>query len=186
MIDENAFGVLIDYFDIEDDEYSEDDTETFKDRFTAFERLILERCAEAPPAGPARVITLGHSVFIEFEQEACRPGLLRWVKELRASLDEHEFRTAVVVTHGGRWVDDDASNWVQQSESGSLRVAHVSLPSEPLRRALFAIAACHSGGDQSWGPGAYLDTEAVEALGIQPKNEPTRLSVAGADFFRVG
>ena len=60
-------------------------------------------------------------------------------------------------------------------------------PSEPLRRALFAETASHGAPDEdsAWGSGLYLDTDAAEALGIRPKNEPTRLDVAGATFFRV-
>jgi hypothetical protein len=42
------------------------------------------------------------------------------------------------------------------------------------------------GSEPGWGPGLYLDTEAVEALGLNLKNQPTALNVAEATFFRVG
>jgi hypothetical protein len=64
----------------------------------------------------------------------------------------------------------------------------VSLPSEPLRRALYAETATHSADENDhsgWGPGIYVDTEAIEALGRTLKNAPTPLAVAGATFYRV-
>ena len=58
-----------------------------------------------------------------------------------------------------------------------------------VHRALLAEAATH--GDETtvsegWGPGLYLDLEAVEALGRRPKNTPTILRSGGAEFFRAG
>ena len=55
--------------------------------------------------------------------------------------------------------------------------------------ALLAEAATH-GDEQAavegWGPGLYLDVEAVEALGRKPKNAPTILRAGGVEFFRAG
>jgi hypothetical protein len=69
----------------------------------------------------------------------------------------------------------------------SVAVTTASHPSEPLRRALSAEVATHATGDEpGWGPGLYLDTEAVEALGRTPKNAPTVLEIAGATFYRAG
>jgi len=68
-----------------------------------------------------------------------------------------------------------------------LKLVNASGPSEPLRRALCADAA--SRGDQDaagWGPGLYLDVDAVEALGRKPKNQPTILRSGGAEYFRAG
>jgi hypothetical protein len=95
-----------------------------------------------------------------------------------------------VLTHGSRLVeeDDPESVEVAQRYVSSMAVASVSNPSEPLQRALRAEAASHGGlGDaEGWGPGLYLDTEAVEALGRTPKNQPTLLEAAGATFYRAG
>ena len=41
MIDEDAFGVLFSYYEIEDDEYGSDDRADFVQRFEAFERAAL-------------------------------------------------------------------------------------------------------------------------------------------------
>lgn len=187
MFDENAFGILIEYFDLEDDEYAESEPDNFALRFKEFSRLAIDRFVEAPPASSARVTNLGHAIFAEFEQEARSANLIAWAKQARAQLSELGFSTVVVVTHGGRWLDEDASPWVTTSERGALKIAEVSLPSEPLRRALLASSAAHGLYDEGgWGPGVYVDTEAVEAMKLTPRNRPTSFSVAGAEFFRLG
>ena len=69
-----------------------------------------------------------------------------------------------------------------------LGIKPLSLPSEPLRRALYAETASHGADEDdedAWGPGIYVDTEAVEALGRTLKNAPTPLAIAGATFYRV-
>jgi len=70
---------------------------------------------------------------------------------------------------------------------GTAEVTAWSRPSEPLRKALYADTATRpdADGEGGWGPGLYVDTEAVEALGRTPKNAPTTLRVAGAEFYRV-
>ncbi|HTA91555.1 MAG TPA: hypothetical protein VK745_18355, partial [Polyangiaceae bacterium] len=96
-----------------------------------------------------------------------------------------ELTSVGVLSHGGRWLSEaaeapplvDGVEWLS-----------VSLPSEPLRRALYAETAAHPADEHDeagWGPGLYVDTEAVEALGRSLKNAPTPLAVAGATFFRV-
>ena len=62
-------------------------------------------------------------------------------------------------------------------------------PSEPLRRALAAEVATRRADEddeRGWGPGLYVDVEAVEALGRNFKNAPTALEIGGATFYRVG
>ena len=74
-------------------------------------------------------------------------------------------------------------------DCGSVKLFRASRPSEPLRRSLLAEAATHGDeqeGTEGWGPGLYLDVEAVEALGRKPKNAPTILRSGGAEFFRAG
>jgi len=61
-----------------------------------------------------------------------------------------------------------------------------SRPSEPLRRALDAETLSRRDEHVTgWGPGVYVDTEALEALGKTPKNAPTLLRAPGAQFFRI-
>jgi hypothetical protein len=63
----------------------------------------------------------------------------------------------------------------------------VTRPSEALRRALYADTASHgSDGEDGWGPGVFVDEDAVAALKRAFKNAPTALRVAGATFFRIG
>jgi hypothetical protein len=72
---------------------------------------------------------------------------------------------------------------------GQSVLVRASGPSEPFRRALLAEAAARGyedGDNSSWGPGLYLDVEAVEALGKKPKNAPTVLRAGGAEFYRSG
>ena len=105
---------------------------------------------------------------------------------MRARLNALELKSVGVLSHGGRWSSDPAEA-MPPSENG-VEWQSVSLPSEPLRRALYAETATHGADeddDSGWGPGIYVDTEAVEALGRTLKNAPTPLAVAGATFYRV-
>lgn len=193
MIDENAFGLLIAYFNIEDDEYA-GEREQFIERYATFSALIRDRLAERPPGEGARAIDLGHAFYIELSDGDQGVDLIAWLRELRAVLNGHELTTAAMLTHGSCWIDagDPRPDVV---ECGSVKLFRASRPSEPLRRALLAESATHGDagpeddagtGEQGWGPGLYLDLEAVEALGRKPKNAPTILRRGGAEFFRAG
>jgi hypothetical protein len=185
MIDENAFGILVANHHLEDDEYASDDLEAVVDRFSLFRRLALQYLAEHPPGEGAYALDLGHALYVELAEEAAS-GLLAWSKALRTELTNHDFESTLIISHGGRWVDTDGS--IPRVEAaGAVPVARLAGPSEPLRRALFAETASHGAPDEdsAWGHGLYLDTDAAEALNIRPKNEPTRLDVAGATFYRV-
>jgi hypothetical protein len=107
---------------------------------------------------------------------------------MRALLAEHDFATAGMLTHGSCWVDEQDPR-PDIVDCGTVKLVRASRPSEPLRRCLLAEAATH-GSDEAeetgWGPGLYLDLEAVEALGRKPKNTPTILGCGGAEFFRAG
>lgn len=63
-------------------------------------------------------------------------------------------------------------------------------PSEPLRKALaaeaFAQPATSGENDLSWGPGLYVEKDAIEQLGKTLKNAPTPLAALSAIFFRIG
>lgn len=185
MIDENAFGLLIAYLSIEDDEYSGERAD-FLRRFAEFGELCRARLAEAPP-GRGRVLELGHALYVELLEEERSAELIAWLKETRARLTDREFRTAGILTFGASWREEGLAAAVAD-ELGPLLLTRASGPSEPLRRALAADTAARGGEEEGsgWGPGLYLDVEAVEALGRKPKNAPTVLSAGSATFYRAG
>jgi hypothetical protein len=210
LIDENAFGVLISYFAVEDDEYGLE-REEFAARFEAFRANIRAYLSEFPLGQGAFALDLGHAFYAEVAEGDQGLNPLTWVKKLRAELLEEEFQTVAVVTHGSRWVDPQGNTTTQSTEHlGEFALVTASNPSEPLRRALYADTASrpqdqgeqgnddhehdgHDGHDSDegqepsgWGPGVYLDTEAAEALSMTPKNAPTILWSGGAGFYRAG
>jgi hypothetical protein len=192
LIDENAFGVLLSYFAVEDDEYGLGRDE-FVERFEAFRAAVRAFLAESPLGTGAFALDLGHAFYAEVGEGDQAHNPLGWAKRLRAALAEKDFETVAVVTHGGRWVSPEAS--AQSTEHlGDFALVTASNPSEPLRRALYADAASRQDEDETdedgellgWGPGLYLDTEAAEALTMTPKNAPTVLRSGGAGFYRAG
>jgi len=199
MIDENAFGVLVSYFAIEDEEYAMD-AQAFAERFELFQRVLFEHVAARELAANARAMQLGHALYLEFPEDDIletdpvdaaaaaekRRTLLAWVRAARQLLSDHDFETVAVVTHGGRWLPSDASG-AAPDRLGSTPLVTGLLPSEPLRRALYAESASHGipAEADAWGPGLYADTEVLSALGLSPKNAPTPLVAADATFFRV-
>jgi hypothetical protein len=187
MIDENAFGLLISWFNVEDEEYT-DERDHFIERYAAFSALVRDRLREKPPGNAARAVDLGHAFYIELPDGEQTVELIPWLRELRALLTEHGFATAGMLAHGSCWIDEGDPR-PDIVDCGSVKLFRASRPSEPLRRCLLAEAATH--GDEvdeteGWGPGLYLDVEAVEALGRRPKNTPTILRCGGAEFFRAG
>src|SRR6187399_903590 len=188
MIDENAFGILISDFDLEDDEYRLEPHE-FGDRTLHFHDAIFAHVAEHPLASDTRALDFGHAVFFEFGEGEQLTSPLGWLKALRGAIAEAGLSSVGILTHGSRWVDEESGVEVEveQRYIGSVAVARVSHASEPLRRALYADTASrpHDDETEGWGVGLYADTEAIEALGLTPKNQPTGLSVAGATFFRI-
>jgi hypothetical protein len=187
MIDENAFGLLISYFDIEQDEY-EGEREQFIDRYATFAALVRDRLTDKPPGSSARAIDLGYAFYVELPDGEQQGDLIGWLRELRATMNEHGYATAGMLTHGSCWVDEQDPR-PDIVDCGTVRLFRASRPSEPLRRSLLAEAATHGDeqtGVEGWGPGLYLDVEAVEALGRRPKNTPTILRCGGAEFFRAG
>lgn len=189
LSDENAFGVLVAYFDIDEDEYALE-ADDFITRFTEFRGVVLDFFHEFPLAAAVHVIDVGHALFAEIADGDQLDDPMAWGKALRAALRGRGIATSVFVTHGGRWVEEDAGPpaEVDRGAAGSVCL-QVSRPSEPLRRALLGwAAACRADAEDTagWGPGLYVDTEAVEALGRAPKNAPTPLVMAGATFYRLG
>ena len=70
---------------------------------------------------------------------------------------------------------------------GDVLVIRASGPSEPLRKVLAAEAAARASDDDTpgWGPGLYVESEVIEALGRKLKNAPTRSAAADTSFYRV-
>lgn len=185
MIDEDAFGILFSYYEIEDDEYGSDDRAEFVRRFEDFERLALEavRSLDLPPEH--HVVCLGHAVYAEVRDSENTPQLFARFRAAAALLSLEGFESVSVLTHGSRWVRDGEGVTLGIEGEGP-RVARISRPSEPLRRGL-SVATLAQGDDEleGWGPGVYADTDALESLGKTPKNAPTVLRAPGASFYRV-
>ncbi len=183
--DENAFGVLIGYHAIEDDEYSLEPAQ-FALRFLEF-RAAVRGCVEAFPLARAALgRELGHAVYLEFADGDQLEDPITWIKTVRAKLSASGLASVGVLSHGGRWLSDAPEE--PPLDADNVAWLPGSLPSEPFRRALYAETASHGADEDEesgWGPGIYVDTEAVEALGRTLKNAPTPLAVAGATFFRA-
>ncbi len=187
MHDENAFGLLISYLNLEDDELA-GERDDFVERYRQFERLVRDRLTSAAPGSSGRALELGHAVYIELVEDERQVDLILWLRETRAALAEHGYQTAAMLTFAGTWLAEDDPGPVV-TRVGNLDLVQASLPSEPLRRALLADAAARSDqgeGSGGWGPGLYLDVEAVEALGRKPKNAPSVLACGDAKFYRAG
>lgn len=187
LVDENAFGVLIAYFDIENDEYSLD-SDDFVDRTVGFRTVIVDALPELPVGLGAAALDMGHAVYVEFAEPDEPWDPLPWVRALQTALGEREFPSVLAVTYGSRWVPetpdelDDRQWWV-----GSVSMLRASRVSEPFRRALYVDTAAQPDeeSETSWGPGLYIDTEALEALGRRLKNAPTPLRSGGATYYRI-
>jgi hypothetical protein len=197
IVDQNAFGVLVAFYDIEDAEYGLE-PEEFVARCERFRELVLDQAREQVPAARLHAIDLGHALYFEFEDGDQLEDPMAWLRAVARRLGEAEFAVAAVLAHGGRWVDDSAEPAGLRLDDaaegahaeGADRhpsIVRVTRSSEALRRALYAEAATHgSDGDDGWGPGVFVDEEAVLALKRSFKNAPTPLLAGGARFFRVG
>jgi hypothetical protein len=187
LTDENAFGLLVQLYDIEELEYGAE-SEDFAARFVQFRTLVLEHAATHPLGEGAIALELGHAVYFEIGDGDQGSDPIAWLRGLCAPLVQDGFELAAVVSHGGRWVDGDAPAPPEVLPlDGGYRAVRFGYPSEPLQRALRAAAFCHgSDGEDGWGAGLFVDTEAVEALGKQLRNAPTPLSAGSATFYRLG
>jgi hypothetical protein len=185
--DENAFGLLISYLNLEDHELSGERSE-FVERYAKFAELVRARLSSAPPGSSGRALELGHAVYLELLEDERQGDLIGWLRETRAALAEHGYQTAATLTFAGSWIAGDEPH-PTITQVGDWQVLQASLPSEPLRRALMADAASRRDdgqGNEGWGPGLYLDVDAVEALGKKPKNAPSVLACGDAAFYRAG
>jgi hypothetical protein len=183
--DQNAFGLMVGFFDIEDAEYTLE-PETFVTRFEQFRALALEHARSEPVASGTSALDLGHALYFEFEDGDQSSDPMLWLRGLARRLVDQGFAVVAVLTHGGRWVED-SNDLAAPDPEPSLPVVRASRPSEALRRALYADAAAHGAeGNDGWGTGVFVDEEAVAALGRTFKNAPTQLHAGGATFFRIG
>ncbi|HVU03824.1 MAG TPA: hypothetical protein VHE30_18825 [Polyangiaceae bacterium] len=184
MIDENAFGILIANHAVEDEEYALS-REEFVARCESFRRTMRAHVRERRLGASVRALDLGHAFYLEVADGDHADGPLAWAKAARALLAEAGYETVGIVSHGSRWVDEEEA-FPGTEHLGEVSLVTLSNPSEPFRRALAAETATHGEGEDAWGAGLYLDTEAAEALGLTPKNAPTVLDAGGASFFRAG
>jgi hypothetical protein len=187
MIDENAFGILIAYFSAENDEYALAPSQ-FVERAALFRQTTIEY-ASSFPAGEHLIATdFGHAIYFELAEGEELSDLVEWIKTLRARLKDQDFETVAVLSHGSRWINEDTNlppRDVDRFER--LELYRVSAPSEPLRRALDADGATRlldETDQEGWGPGLYIDTEAIEAMGKNLKNAPTPLRAGTGTFYR--
>lgn len=182
MIEENAFGILVSWYDIEDAEYGME-PEEFAERWNEFASAWQEALGVFALGEGAEALDLGHALYVEIADGDQSEDPIVWLKMVRARIAEKGFTTVGVVSHGGRFRELPRPNG-----ECPVPIRVVSPPSEALRRALFAETACHEDEELSpegWGPGIYVDSEVIEALGRQLKNAPTPLASAGATFFRI-
>lgn len=188
LVDENAFGLLISWFGIEDVEYSLEELE-FASRANGFSDALLELLKSSPPGRNLRVIVFGHAIYVELAEGDEAGDLIGWLKRARDLLAEQGTVTLGVLAYGSRWVAESVEAdgpRIEQFDHGV--VLHASRPSEPLRYVLLADAAAQPGDEpelEGWGPGLYLASDAVEALGKKFKNAPTALCAGVATFYRV-
>jgi hypothetical protein len=186
VVDQNAFGLLVAFFDIEDAEYSLE-PEEFVARCQRFRELALAHLRERALANGTTAFDLGHALYFEFEDGDQLEDPMAWLRALSRRLGDAEFAVVAVLSHGGRWVDEGPGDAASNGASSGPAIVRVTRPSEAFRRALYAEAATHgSEGDDGWGPGVFVDEEAIGALKRTFRNAPTPLLASGAKFFRLG
>lgn len=188
MIDENAFGLLLGYHNLEDDEYAHEPA-AFVARLRGFHSAALGWLETTPLGEGLQVVDLGHAVYAELAEGDEQTDPVGWLRGWRTQLGAAGFLTIGVLTHGGRWApeSEETADLPGVECLRSLLVYRIAYSSEPLRRALYADTAAQPDPTRpGWGPGLYVDAEAIEALGKKLKNAPTPLHVAGAVFHRLG
>ena len=188
MNDENAFGVLVSWYDIEDEEYSLE-REAFVERLRAFSKAWRDAVGIFKLGTGVRAIDFGHAVYFEVADGEQSEDPIVWLKMVRARIQASEFTTVGIVSYGGRWIDDQRQLVERIGVEETIDLVPASRSSEPLRRALWAETAARQDDEdapEGWGVGLYADAEVIDALGRKFKNEPTPHAVAGATFYRVG
>lgn len=189
MLDENAFGLLIAYFWIENDEYALE-TEEFVARLARFREIVLDGAGEHALGSDVSALDLGHAMYFELAEGNQSQDPISWLGGQRGRLGEAEIISSAVLTHGSRWVSAEDGRVLRGNETrAGLAVVRVGGPSEPLRRALDADGASRlddADDTEGWGPGLYVEVDAIEALGKKFKNAPTPLRAGTGTFYRLG
>jgi hypothetical protein len=182
VIDENAYGCLLSWFDLEDVEYTAEPAQ-FVERYRKLKQAFQSCLDDLPLGRGVSVLDLGHAFYVEVGEGDESTDPIRWVREVRTRLTDLDFNTFCVVCHGGRWVE----NLAAEPSSTEVQVARERLPSEPLRKALAAEVAAHGHADDEagWGAGLYIESEVIEALGRKLKNVPTALVAGDSQFYRM-
>jgi hypothetical protein len=184
MHDENAFGLLVSWFDAEDVEYSQS-ADKFPPRLTVLRSAVSDYASCFPLGAEVSALDFGTLFYFELADGEHVEDPVSWLRALRAFLSQGDWVTSGFLTHGGRWVGHEPR---QAPAAGGVRWLVSHGPSEALRRALAAETRCHGdeeAGEESWGPGLFIDTDALEALGRKLKNQPTVLRAGGASFVRI-
>ncbi len=162
--------------------------EQFIERYATFTALIRDRLTEKPPGTSARAIDLGYAFYVELPDGEQQGDLIGWLREMRATLAEHDFDTAAMLTHGSCWVDEQIHGRYRRLRHREA-VSRVAAQRAP---ASLAVAEAATHGDEElsiegWGPGLYLDLEAVEGVGPKAQEYADDLAQrGGAEFFRAG
>jgi hypothetical protein len=187
LVDENAFGLWLGWYDAEEVEYAQS-ADKFPPRILVFRSAVRDFLESFPLGRGVTALETGTAVYLEVADGDQTEDPIAWMRSFRAFLAQGDWVTFCAVTYGGRW------RCREPSAALPARVGDVSVlasfgPSEPLRRAMAAEISSHDdeeGGLEGWGAGLFVDAEALEALGKKLKNEPTPLRRAGACFFRIG
>jgi len=187
LLDENAYGIWVSWFDAEDVEYSQS-ADKFPPRIMVFRSAVAEYLARAPLGEGVQAVDFGTAIYVEVGDGDESVDLLKWVREFRSYLRDGDWETFAVVSHGGRWVAQEPDACLP-SRVGTVKVLASFGPSEPFRKAMAAEAMAHDdeeSGEAGWGVGVFVDADALEALDRKLKNAPTALCSGGACFYRVG
>jgi hypothetical protein len=193
VIDENAFGLFVAHYDLENIEYALEPA-AFLEYLGRFASLVDSALAQRPLAKHLRQVELGHGRYLEFADGEQSDSPITWIREMRKCLVEADLPNVCLLTAGGRWLrDPDGPEADPADLDATGPLARMTYgPSEPLRKALAAEALAQptmpagEGSATGWGPGLYVEQEAIERLGKSLKNAPTALTVLSSVFYRIG
>ncbi len=187
LVDENAFGIWMSWFDAEDVEYSQS-ADKFPPRIVVFRNAVAAFLEREKLGEGVQALDFGTAIYIEVGDGDQSADVLKWIREFRSYLQEGDWATFAVLAHGGRWVARSPEVRLPP-RVGSVEVVASFGPSEPYRKVMAAEAMAHDDeetGEAGWGVGFFVDVDALEAMGRTLKNAPTALCSGGACFYRVG
>ena len=176
MHDENAFGLLFAFYDLEDVEYALE-PEAFVERVTEFRSTVLTRATEVPLGEGARAIDFGHAVYFEIGDGDQLTDPIAWLRHIREALVAREFAvTAVLAWDRMIGAPEDAvfaggleRAWVDELVPEDARVTKLYLESASCpasgtaRHALFLTEFFNSTVDRA----AYIGDSIPDGLPIE-------------------